>query len=71
MFDFPALDVAIGLIFLYVVLALVCSTANELIATATGLRAKFLHEGLLNLFSGAGEIGPSGRKRRRRSTTIR
>ena len=60
MFDFPALDVAIGLIFLYVVLALVCSTANELIATATGLRAKFLHQGLLNLFSGAGEIRPVG-----------
>jgi hypothetical protein len=51
MFDFPALDVAIGLIFLYLVLSLVCSTANEAISTAFGMRARFLQLGLLNLLS--------------------
>ncbi len=53
MFDFPALDVAVGLIFLYVVLALVCSTLNEAFATAVGLRARFLETALLNLLSGS------------------
>jgi hypothetical protein len=53
MFDFPALDVAIGLLFLYVVLALVCSTVNEAISTAFGMRARFLQLGLLNLLSAA------------------
>jgi hypothetical protein len=53
MLDLPAFDVAIGLIFLYVVLALVCSTVNEAIATALGLRARFLESGLLNLLSGS------------------
>lgn len=60
MFDFPAFDVAIGLIFLYVVLALVCSTVNEALATATGLRARFLETGLLNLLSGSVSETPAG-----------
>ena len=33
--DMPALDVAIGLVFLYLVLALVCSTINETVSTAS------------------------------------
>ncbi len=53
MFDSPALDVAVGLIFLYVVLALVCTTINEAISTIVGLRARFLQLGLLNLLSAA------------------
>jgi hypothetical protein len=60
LFAFPALDVAIGLVFLYVVLALVCATVNETIATATGLRARFLEAGLLNLFSGSTSETPAG-----------
>jgi hypothetical protein len=60
MFDFPAFDVAIGLIFLYIVLALVCSTANEALATAVGLRARFLETGLLNLLSGSATETPAG-----------
>jgi hypothetical protein len=60
MLDFPALDVAIGLIFLYVVLALVCSTINEAISTATGLRSRFLQLGLLNLLSGSTSTTPAG-----------
>jgi hypothetical protein len=51
MFDFPALDVAIGLLFLYLVLALVCTSVNEAIMTALGMRARFLQLGLLNLLS--------------------
>ena len=51
MFDLPALDVAIGLLFLYLLLALVCSTVNEAISTAFGMRARFLQLGLLNLLS--------------------
>jgi hypothetical protein len=60
MFDSPAFDVAIGLIFLYVVLALVCSTVNEALATAVGLRARYLETGLLNLLSGAVSETPAG-----------
>jgi len=51
--DFPALDVAIGLVFLYVILALVCTTINETISTIIGLRARFLQLGLINLLSAA------------------
>lgn len=53
MFGVPALDVAIGLLFLYLLLALVCSTVNEVISTAFGMRARFLQLGLLNLLSAA------------------
>jgi hypothetical protein len=53
MFDFPALDVAIGLLFLYLILALVCSTVNEAISTWLGMRARFLQLGLLNVLSAA------------------
>jgi hypothetical protein len=42
MLDMPALHVAIGLVFIYMVLALVCSTINETVSTAIGLRARFL-----------------------------
>jgi hypothetical protein len=58
--DLPALDVAVGLIFLYVVLSLVCSTVNEMVATAVGLRARFLQMGILNLLSAAPHPTRSG-----------
>lgn len=51
--DLPALDVAVGLVFLYLVLALVCSTVNESISTYLGLRARLLNTGILNLLSAA------------------
>jgi len=60
-FDFPALDVAIGLVFVYIVLALVCSTINESISTAVGLRARFLQAGLVNLLSGSTETTDAGK----------
>src|SRR5687768_7821321 len=36
------LDIAIGLVFMYLVLSLICTTVNELIATFLKLRAKDL-----------------------------
>jgi hypothetical protein len=48
--SFPALDVALGLFFVYFVLALVCSALNEVIATAAGWRSTDLERGLRNLF---------------------
>jgi hypothetical protein len=49
MFDFAALDVAIGLIFVYLVLSLVCTALNETISSVFSWRAKFLREGIANL----------------------
>jgi hypothetical protein len=49
MFDFAALDVAIGLVFLYLVLSLVCSALNETLSSILSWRAKFLREGIANL----------------------
>lgn len=53
----PALEVAIGIVFLYFVLALVCSSINEAISTIFGLRARFLQAGLVNLLSGKSSDG--------------
>ena len=58
--DLPALDVAIGLVFLYVVLALVCTTINESISTTVGLRARFLQLGILNLLSASSGTTKAG-----------
>jgi hypothetical protein len=53
MLDFAALDVALGLIFVYLVLALVCSALNETIASALSWRAKFLRARIANLLDPA------------------
>jgi hypothetical protein len=45
-----AVDVAIGLAFVYFILSLVCSVANETLAGMLGWRAKFLKKGLANIF---------------------
>jgi hypothetical protein len=58
--DLPALDVAIGLVFLYMVLALVCSTINESVSTTVGLRARFLQLGVLNLLSASAGTTKAG-----------
>ena len=47
--NFPALDVAFGLIFLYFILALVCSGINEALASALRWRAQDLERGLREL----------------------
>jgi hypothetical protein len=49
----PALDVAIGLAFIYFVLSLVCSAVNEGIATVTRLRAAELKRGIRTIVGGA------------------
>jgi hypothetical protein len=47
--SYPALDVFIGLAFLYFLLSIVCSSINEGIATALNLRAKDLETGVVHL----------------------
>jgi hypothetical protein len=49
MLDLPALDVAIGLVFVYFILALICSLTNEGIASFLRWRAKDLERGIKNL----------------------
>jgi hypothetical protein len=49
MFDSQVLDVAIGLIFVYLFLSLTCSVINEGIASILKVRAKQLYKGLFNL----------------------
>ena len=44
-----ALDVLVGLFFLYFLLSIVCSSVNEFIAQILNLRAKTLEEGVRNL----------------------
>jgi hypothetical protein len=44
-----AIDVAIGLAFVYFFLSLIVSAINETIATAAGWRAKYLKKGLVNM----------------------
>jgi hypothetical protein len=47
--DFVALDVALGLMFVYLVLSVACSAVNEAFASLSARRAKFLVSGLENL----------------------
>ncbi len=49
MLNFPALDVALGLVFLYFILALVCSGINEAFASWARWRAQDLERGLWEL----------------------
>jgi hypothetical protein len=49
MFNSTVLDVAIGLIFVYLLLGLMCTTVNEWIAGIMKLRAKKLEEGIRRL----------------------
>jgi hypothetical protein len=48
-FGSEMLDIAIGLIFLYLLLALLCSAANELVSRILALRSKTLEAGIRNL----------------------
>jgi hypothetical protein len=50
--NLPALDVAIGLAFVYFLLSTVCSAFNEGIATVLGWRAKTLEDAIGNLLAG-------------------
>jgi len=50
--SFPILDVAIGLSFFYLLLGLICTTVNEMIAGWRNTRAKYLDEGINRLLGG-------------------
>lgn len=50
MFGSELLEVAIGLVLIYLSISLICSGINELFAKIFGLRAKTLEEGLLRMF---------------------
>ena len=52
----PAVDVALGLIFLFVLLSLICSTINEMIAGALSWRARFLEEGIRSMLAGSADL---------------
>lgn len=49
LFNSTVLDVAIGLVFVYLLLAILCTAANEWLAAVTKTRAKFLKKGLIQL----------------------
>src|SRR5258706_15706995 len=49
MFNSQILDVAIGMIFIYLLLSLMCSAANEVIESLLKKRAKHLEQGLREL----------------------
>ena len=51
MFGLQSLDIVIGLIFIYFVLSIICTAANEIIARLFQLRANNLAEGIQNLLS--------------------
>ena len=50
----PAIDVAIGLAFVFFMLSLICSTINELIATALSWRSETLERGLRSMLAADG-----------------
>ncbi len=52
-FGSAILEVAIGLVFIYLMLAIIVSIVNEFIAQAVALRAKTLEQGLRRLLQGA------------------
>lgn len=51
MFGSSILEVAIGLVFIYLLLSLICSAANEVIASVINKRGKHLLEGIKHLLS--------------------
>lgn len=51
------LDVAIGLVFIYLLLSLICSALTEAVESFLKLRGKKLCEGLIELFGGLGSDG--------------
>ena len=51
MTSFPLLDLAIGLSFVYLIVSLICTSANEALAGLLRSRAKFLDEGIKRLLN--------------------
>ena len=50
------LDVAIGMVFVYLLLSLICSAANELIETRLKNRSKDLEQGIIGLLNGHSDL---------------
>jgi len=48
----PAVDVALGLAFLFFLLSLICSTVSEFVAGILSWRSRFLEDGLRSMLSG-------------------
>jgi hypothetical protein len=53
MFGSQIVDIAIGLIFVYLLLSLICSVLNEWVAALFSMRAKNLEAGIRNMLEGA------------------
>ncbi len=51
MFGIAILDVIIGMVFIYLLLSLVCSSINEIIEAYANKRAKFLEQGIKDLLN--------------------
>src|SRR4051812_14164683 len=60
MSNFPALEVVIGLSFIYFIFSLVCSAITEWIATKLEWRARMLEVAVENIFSGSYAITAAG-----------
>ena len=50
--NMPVLDVAIGISFVYLLLSLICTTVNEMIAGIAKTRARYLDKGITRLLGG-------------------
>jgi hypothetical protein len=61
MFGLQVLDIALGLIFVYLLLSIICTAAKELIAGWLNLRAEYLARGIDNLLTDKG-IANLGKK---------
>lgn len=48
----PAIDVALGLFFLFFLLSIICSALNEIIAGVLSWRARFLEDGIRSMLAG-------------------
>jgi hypothetical protein len=57
MFGSQILDVVIGLVYVYLILGLVCTVANEVIARIFALRARTLEAGIQNMLEGKSPHG--------------
>jgi hypothetical protein len=62
MFGSVILDVAIGMVFVYLVLSLVVTAGHELVAATLNLRGKNLTEGIRNLLDQAQAASPQGER---------
>lgn len=51
MFGSSTLEIAIGIMFVYLLLSLICSAINEMIASITNMRGENLFEGIKNLLN--------------------